>query len=65
MDTHKKSDVKADLNKAAENIRDATNEVKKQAQDYSDEIVNYIKEYPVKSVLIASAVGLLLGKFIL
>ena len=61
----KLNETKADFNKVSEHISDATKEVKKQAQQYSDEISDYIKDCPMKSVLIASAVGLLIGKFIL
>lgn len=66
MGAHTKLDeAKSDLNQASAHIVKATNEVKEQAQEYSDEIVDYIKESPVKSVLIASAIGLLVGKFLL
>ena len=66
MDTSKILHVaKSDLNQASEHIVKATNEVKKQAQEYSDDVVKYIKNSPIKSVLIASAIGLLVGKFIL
>lgn len=66
MDAHKKlHEAKADLHKVSEHIVDATDEVKKQAQEYSDEVVDYIKDRPIKSVLIAAAVGVLIGKFFL
>lgn len=61
----KLNETKSDFNKVSEHIADASKEVKKQAQQYSDEISQYIKDCPMKSVLIASAVGLLIGKFIL
>jgi ElaB/YqjD/DUF883 family membrane-anchored ribosome-binding protein len=66
MNADKKlNETKADLNKVSEHLVDATNEVKKQAQQYSDELIEYIKDCPMKSVFIASAIGLLVGKFIL
>jgi ElaB/YqjD/DUF883 family membrane-anchored ribosome-binding protein len=66
MNVDKKiNETKADLNKVSEHIADAANEVKKQAEQYSDEFATYIKDCPIKSVFIASAIGLLIGKFIL
>ena len=57
--------AKADLNKASEYITDVAQEAKKQAQEYSDELIEYIKDSPGKSVLVASLLGLLVGKFLL
>ncbi len=66
MNVDKKiNETKADLNKVSEHIADSTNEVKKQAQQYTDEMASYIKDCPIKSVVVASAIGLLVGKFIL
>jgi ElaB/YqjD/DUF883 family membrane-anchored ribosome-binding protein len=66
MDARKNlHEAKGDLHKASEHIVDATNEVKKQAQECSEELVEYIKESPIKSVLIASAIGMLIGKLFL
>jgi len=50
---------------ASEHLVDATEEIKKQAMEYSDELVDSIKARPIKSVIIASAIGLLVGKFLL
>jgi ElaB/YqjD/DUF883 family membrane-anchored ribosome-binding protein len=66
MSIDKKVDeTKDSLNRVAEEIGERVSQVKNQAEEYSDELAKYIKKCPVKSVLIASAIGLLVGKFIL
>jgi ElaB/YqjD/DUF883 family membrane-anchored ribosome-binding protein len=50
---------------ATDEFDDVTNEVKDQVQNFTDELVKNVKKSPVKSVLIAGAIGLLFGKLFL
>lgn len=59
------NDATNGLKKAAECFDEASKDVKKQAQVFSDNLEGYIKECPFKSALIASAIGLLVGKFLI
>lgn len=66
MTVHRIRNAKiAGLQAASDHISEATQEVKQQALEYSDEFAKYVKKYPIKSVLIATACGVILGKFLL
>lgn len=49
--------------KIGNQISDSTDELKANAEKYSDEALEYLKSNPLKSVAIAAGVGLLVGYF--
>lgn len=59
------NDTKENLAKASECITNESKEIKKHAQEYTAELEKFIKDSPLKSALIASAVGLIIGKLFL
>lgn len=63
--TNKLNQTKDDLNKVSESIVQVGDEIKKQADEYTNELAKYIKGCPIKSVLIAALLGLLVGKVLI
>jgi len=55
----------AGLRAATEQLTEATQEVKEQALEYTDDVAKYVKKNPIRSLLIATGVGVIVGKFIL
>lgn len=49
--------VSAIAHRSADAVRDSSRQLREKAMDASDKTVNYIKEEPVKSILIAAATG--------
>ena len=49
--------VSAIAHRSADAVRDSSRQLRDKALDASDKTVNYIKEEPVKSILIAAATG--------
>lgn len=66
MTLHRIGNIKlAGLRAASGQLAEATQEVKQHALEYSNEFSKYVKKYPIRSVVIATACGVLIGKFIL
>jgi ElaB/YqjD/DUF883 family membrane-anchored ribosome-binding protein len=63
--TNKLNQTKDDLKKTSESLVQVGDEIKKQAEGYTNELAKYIKGCPIKSVLVASLVGLLVGKVLI
>lgn len=57
------SKLSESINLIGEKIADSTESVKRNVEEYSNEVVDYIRECPMKSVAIAGAIGFVFGLF--
>lgn len=62
---HNGSSRLARLHAATEQIAETSQEVKDQAMEYTEDLVKYVKKNPIRSVIVAAGLGVLLGMFIL